>query len=441
MSILLTDQRRVNSLDIGHLIDQAVGQILNVVTKQVNEYLAQAVDHLLGRLPYVRRARVSSSLESGCCPQCGSRRSQDFSRNGYRARHLLTSWGELHLALPRVVCQCGGSVRLEWGSWLRPYQRLSSELERRIQHWGELCLSLRQMQSELAHCYAGRLGLQTLLKRLHQLGSLQPEGLSTETPPILQLDAIWLTQLRANGRVRRDAKGRRRACMGRFKRPVLIALGVWPESSHSQVLAWHLAEDESTEAWVAFLTKLEEQGLRGQQGLRLIIHDGGPGLCAALQEVYFDAEQQRCLFHKSRNIAQAIKTPEELSAAESKRLKKAIFKDFQAIWQAHHYRTALRRYLQVVRRYRATQPEAVATLRRDFRQTLTYYLLQQQYPHWPRAYLRTTSLLERFNQSLRRRIRAARAFHSDQGILAMIAQVAHSWNRSNSFRKAQIFHR
>ncbi len=441
MFMLCLENRHVKSLDIGRLIDQAVSQMLKVVTQQVNEHLANIVDQLLGRLPYQRRARVSAWIEAGRCPQCGSKRSQHFSRNGYRPRHLLTPWGELHIALPRVVCRCGGSVRLDFGSGLRPYQRLSTELERQIQRWGELCLSLRQMQNELAHSYVGHLGLQTLLKRLHQLCRLQPEGMVNEAPPILQLDAIWLTQLRPNGRVRTDAKGRRRACKGRFKRPLFIALGVWPETGHSQVLAWQLADNESTEAWVAFLTKLEEQGLRGQQGLKLIIHDGGAGLCTALEEVYFDARQQRCLFHKLRNIARAIKTPEELPETKRRQLKKAILKDFQAIWQAAHYRTALRRYLRVVRRYRHTQPAAVATLRRDFRQTLTYYHLQQQYPHWPRACLRTTSLLERFNENLRRRCRVARAFHSDQGALAMTAQAAARWKKPDSCPKTQIFHR
>ena len=84
----------------------------------------------------------------------------------------------------------------------------------------------------------------------------------------------------------------------------------------------------------------------------------------------------------------------------------------------------LRRYLQVVRQYRATQPAAVATLRRDFRATITYYHIQQRHPTWHRRYLRTTSRLERFNRTLRRHIRTAGAYHSDDGILAVIAQEA-----------------
>ena len=82
----------------------------------------------------------------------------------------------------------------------------------------------------------------------------------------------------------------------------------------------------------------------------------------------------------------------------------------------------MRRALKVVQQYRTTQPEAVATLRRDFRATVAYFLLQEHHPTWARHFLRTTSRLERFNRRLRRRIRSANAYHSDAGVLAMIAQ-------------------
>ena len=80
--------------------------------------------------------------------------------------------------------------------------------------------------------------------------------------------------------------------------------------------------------------------------------------------------------------------------------------------------------LKVLQKYRTTQPDAVATLRRNFRATVAYFLLQERHPTWRRSLLRTTSRLERFNRRLRRRIRSANAYHSDAGVLAMIAQVA-----------------
>jgi transposase-like protein len=197
---------------------------------------------------------------------------------------------------------------------------------------------------------------------------------------------------------------------------------LWPDSGRLELLAWQLGQDESLDTWLAFLTDLEERGVRGQNGLRLLIHDGGAGLCAALQEVYFNAAQQRCLFHKLRNIADAIQTPDILTGQQRRRQHRAILKEFRAIWQAERYTTTLRRYLQVVRHYRTSQPQAVTTLRRDFRLTLTYFRIEQEHPDWPRRFLRTTSRLERFNQSLREHFDVARAYHSDAGILAVVAQ-------------------
>jgi transposase-like protein len=280
------------------------------------------------------------------------------------------------------------------------------------------------MQAELRHCHLGPLGLRTLCARLPQLQELTPGADELVTPPILQIDAIWFSQLCPTGQRRRDRKGRLRPVKRRIKRCLLIALGVWPDADRSVILAWQLADGEDREAWLTFLTQLEEQGIRGENGLQLIIHDGGDGLCAALQTVYFGAADQRCLFHKLRYIARALQLPDGLARPERTRLRRTLLKDFQAIWAATDYATALQRYLQVVRHYRHTQPAAVATLRRDFRATLAYYHIQQKHPDWHRRYLRTTSRLERFNRSLRRHIRTAGAYHSDHGILAIIAQEA-----------------
>ena len=81
----------------------------------------------------------------------------------------------------------------------------------------------------------------------------------------------------------------------------------------------------------------------------------------------------------------------------------------------------LQRYLTIVRRYRTTQPAAVRCLRTDFRATIAYFAVLQRHPDWNRRFLRTTSWLERFNRYLRRRVRAAAAYHSDAGLRSMIA--------------------
>lgn len=387
------------------------------------EVLVAIVAYVLGRPYHRRRGRVPRRLRrEGKCCRCRSRASHRFSRNGFRERCLLTQWGPLNIYLPRVRCVCGGSVQIDFGGLLRPYQRIWDDVDAQIQRWGALAISLRQMQRELAHWHIGPLALRTLNQRLHQLSDLDPDRDAEDVPPILQVDAIWVTQLCPNGKVSRDRRGRKRAVKGRRKRPIFIAMGVWPDTDRSEILHWQLGNSEDDKEWTAFLTILETQGIRGENGLKLVIHDGGSGLCSALRTVYFGAGLQRCLFHKFRNLYNAIHTPENLSARQGRRHRKAVFKDFRAIWDARRYDTVLRRYLKTVRTYRLSQPEAVATLRRDFRSTITYYQLEQQFLAWNRKHLRTTSRLERFNRRIRRRLRAANAYHSDRGMLAMVTQ-------------------
>ena len=74
-------------------------------------------------------------------------------------------------------------------------QRVGSDVDAQIQRWGALSVSLREMQGELAHSYMGVLDQRTLLQRLHQLQTLTPGSDERPTPPILQLGAIWFTQL------------------------------------------------------------------------------------------------------------------------------------------------------------------------------------------------------------------------------------------------------
>lgn len=430
MASLLPERQSVNGRAVlNQLFEEAYRSIGQAMAQRLTLWLEAALTILLGREPHERRAHVRPWVEqNGECAKCHSHESRRFSRNGSRPRTLHYLDFTLSLRLPRVVCVCGGSVRLDFGGILRPYQRLGDDVDEQIQRWGKLGLSLRRMRSELSHLHLGPLALSTLTQRLHCLKTLDAAGESSAVPPILVVDAIWATQLRPNGQYKLDRKGRRRAIKGRVKRPIFIAMGLWPDTDRCEILDWQLGENEEAEAWITFLGALEAQGIRGANGLQLIIHDGGSGLCSALYMVHFDAEQQRCLFHKLQNIYHALEAPEHLSAQQRRRYKKAIFKDFRAIWEAKHYQTMLRRYLNVVRTYRASQPKAVATLRRDFRHTVTYYHFEQLFPDWPRQHLRTTSRLERFNRTIRFRLKAANAYHSDAGLQAMMAQETYAFN-------------
>ncbi len=437
MASIATEGGSVNAKAVfAAALAETQAELVKRLGEAVGQGLDGTIELMLGRSAYVRRARIGPWVEvSAVCQRCKCRQSQRFLRNGHRAHTVLTLWGEVTVWVQRLVCVCGGSVQLAMDGWLRPYQRIGDDIDAQVRRWGALRLSLREMQAELAQLHLPPLALRTLNQRLQQVAALPaattPAAVTppSPVPPVLQVDAIWVTQLVPTGTYHRDAKGRRRPDKKRIKRPIFIALGVWPDSDRAEVLAWHLAAREDEGAWLAFLSDLEAAGICGANGLELIIHDGGAGLCAAFNRVYFGAAEQRCLFHKLRNLYHAIRVSgENLTRQEQRRQRKAIFRDFHHIWQAKRLATVLQRYRHVVRQYRLTQPEAVHCLRTDFRATVAYFAVHQRHPDWDMTHLRTTSRLERYNRCLRRRARAASAYHSDAGLQAMLTQEVAAFN-------------
>ena len=287
-------------------------ELVKRLGEAVGKGLDANIETMLGRSAYVRREEIAPWVEvKAVCHRCKCRHSQRLLRNGHRRHTVLTLWGEVKVWVQRLVCVCGGSVQLEMDGWLRPYQRIGDDVEERIRRMGALRLSLREMQAELERLHLPPLALRTLNQRLQQIATPGTAPTPTGTPPVVQVDALWVTQLVPTGTYHRDAKGRRRPDKKRIKRPIFIALGVWPETGQAEVLAWQLAPAEDTAAWLAFLSELEAMGVRGENGLELIIHDGGVGLCAALNIVHVAAAEQRCLFHKLRNLYNAIRVADD----------------------------------------------------------------------------------------------------------------------------------
>jgi len=230
-------------------LDEAVQSLCQTIGARLTAVLVAIVSHIVGRGHHVHRIKVSKRLcREGKCCRCGSKRSRYFSRNGFRRREpLITTWGPVPFALPRVRCKCGGSVKIDFGGLLRPYQRIGDDVDALIQHLGGIAASLRQMSELLGQMRIGPLALRTLTKRLHLLTDLDPNRQAEDVPPVLEVDAVWVTLLRPNGRVRRDRKGRKRAVKGRFKVPIMIAMGIWPDSGRREILLWRIGEDEGAE--------------------------------------------------------------------------------------------------------------------------------------------------------------------------------------------------
>lgn len=388
--------------------------------RKIEQQLEADVETWLHRRPHQRRCDVSRHTQAYCL-RCGSQQAQDFRRNGHRKRQLVTNRGVVDIWLPRVVCQCGGSVQIPF-SILKPYQQIWTDVEWQVERWANLGLSLRQMQAEIAHHSRTQVGLRTLNQIVTDYDK-QPAIELTSVPPVVMLDAIWVTLLQTTDQTQKDKLERLRPVKAGCKVCVLVALGLYPQSQRWGILGWYIADSESQEAWEALLLPLEERGLYRQKGLELLIHDGGKGLIAALDFIYPTVPHQRCAFHKLRNLWHSIQAPNELSRDDRRQFKRDILQQVQTIFYAATRQEAQTIQQQLIAQFQTTQPKFVDTLQRDWQDTIAFFKVLKRFPDWQRTALRTTSLLERVNRMLRRLFRPKGAFHSVHGLLACINRV------------------
>ena len=237
------------------------------------------------------------------------------------------------------------------------------------------------------------------------------------------LDAIWLTLLTPTGTTQADDLKRQRPVKTKQKVCVLVALGLYPQTGRWGILGWHIAQGESKDAWQDLLVPLETRGLYRERGLELFIHDGGKGLRATLDYLYPNIPHQRCTFHKLPNLWHSIQVPDGLTKHERIDYKLQLFQPVQAIFYAEDDTEARQLRDFFVHSFGQQQPDFVATLQRDWHETIAFFKILDHFPNWRRTALRTTSLLERVNRILRRLFRPKGAFHSLDGLLATVARV------------------
>ena len=166
-----------------------------------------------------------------------------------------------------------------------------------------------------------------------------------------------------------------------------------------------VANSEEHTQWELLLNRLWERGVRAERGLKMIVRDGSGGLGEALALVYGKSIlDQWCVFHKLHNVAEKVRS--ELKGKENRERRKQIMEQAALIYRAPQAEQARERLSAWAQQWYPQAPHAVATLERDFEQTLISYQLDDVTRQW----IRTTSLLERTKRELRRKFRQAVTF-------------------------------
>jgi transposase-like protein len=416
------------------LIKQLQNMILHLVSRSLEESLETELDRFLSRKRYVRRRRSQRKETGVYCSRCRSHQRQDFRRNGHYQRQLAVTWGRLNVQVPQAKCRCGGNVRLRYET-LPLRQRIWKDLQLEIQAEYGRGLSYRQIKADLDQRLASSVGLRTLNRQVLALGTGR-EGLLQlkpgELPPVVRVDGIWITVMFATGATRTDRIGRQRPVKRAKKVPILAAQGVWPSTGRTCLLAWMQAEGEDATSWQTFLERLSEAGLTPQNGLKLLAADGSAGFRAAYENVYWQVPLQRCVFHKLRNLNQALRLPAGLDHQAGHTFRTEFLRAAARIWQASDEVEARQLFRTFSQTWQVSQPKAIQALARDFDETLTFFSVQEQAAgrgeQWPAHCLRTTSPLERMFREFRQRYRKAVLFHSPSGLQAVTAQLANRFS-------------
>jgi putative transposase len=318
-------------------------------------------------------------------------------RNGHYVRHLLTEMGDLELLVPR-------SRKGKFPSKLfARYARRCRSVDKVLLACFCLGLSTRKAASVLAPVLEEKVSASTISRigrGLDQQVSGYHSRALKDQYRYLFFDGVVL---KSKGAIKVQ------------KKILLCVFGITVEGRH-EMIDFYPAATESGACWEAFLRDLYKRGLKGSPCV-LIATDGGAGLHQALEIVYPKIGLQRCWAHKSRNVLDKVKKKDQLA------VKKAL----NRISHASNRREATKAYWRFSSRWAKTYPRAVACLKKDFDQLLSFFQIKNS-RSWSR--LRTTNLIERAFREVRRRTRPMGVMANTQSLQRIVFAVFHHLNKN-----------
>jgi transposase-like protein len=416
-----------------HMQRVAQEAVRGVVTEVVEAEVTAKLGREKGQ---PREAKSQERAIDWKCGHCGCSDANQFIRDGHYRRDLHTGWGTIqNLQVPMLECQqCKHDVICDY-ALLEKYQRFWMDLTQEAL-WSSGCgQSLRDISERWSATVGHSVGLRTINERINQLEPLVHQFHHTpleQVPEVIQLDGIWVTITEQGEVVVLDRRNRARNERHGKKRVILVALGFWTENGKEkrEIVDWQIAESEKHEEWEVLLHRLVKRGAKAENGLKAIIRDGCGGLGQAVELVYAQSViDQRCIFHKLKNVRDKCRT--ELKGDDHREQRRQLLQDASAVYQAESAEQAKERLAVWSTKWGDVAHESVATFERDFDATIAYYQLEGITLEW----VRSTSLLERVNRQLRRKFRQALSFGSNLGAeVALYLQVQRlhaKWNRTS----------
>jgi putative transposase len=317
-------------------------------------------------------------------------RSQDRRgyRSGYYARSLMTRVGKLELRVPQ---DREGLFRTEL---FERYQRsekalLAAMVEMYVQ--GVSTRKVKAITEELCGHGFSASSVSRVAEGLDQeLEKFAQRSLEEEYPYLI-LDARY-EKVREDGVIRSQA--------------VQVAIGVNREGRRC-VLAVELASRESLSSWRELLEGLKARGLRGVQ---FVVTDDHEGLRRAIEQLLPEAIWQRCYVHFLRNALDYL----------PRKADDDCLIELRWMYQRRNGEEARRDLAAWLGKWQGRYPRLCDWVEANIEQTFSFYRLPQQH----HKHMKSTNMLERLNEELKRRSQVVRIFPNAQSCLRLLRALA-----------------
>jgi len=341
----------------------------------------------------VVRAVMQEMLEAEMTDALGAEKSERTpARLGYRAgyytRTLVTRVGKLELRVPQ---DRDGRFSTEL---FERYQRSEQALVATLAEMYVQGVSTRKVKAiteELCGHSFSASAISAINKRLDESLAAFAQRPLTEPFPYLILDARY-EKVREGGIVTSQA--------------VLIAVGIdW--DGRRQILSVEMANRESRSSWKEFLLGLRARGLHG---VELVVADDHAGLRAAIREVLAEAAYQRCYVHFLRNALDYL----------PRKADDDCLQELRWLYDRRSVEEARRDLAAWIAKWGTRYPRLVAWVEETLEETLTFYRLPRQH----HKHLKSTNMLERLNEEIRRRTYVVRIFPNAASCCRLVRALA-----------------
>jgi putative transposase len=309
-------------------------------------------------------------------------------RAGYYNRMLVTRVGHIELRVPQ---DRQGRFRTEV---FERYQRsekalVAAMLEMYLQ--GVSTRKVKTITEELCGHEFSSSTISRIVQKLDEELERFARRRLEEPYPYLILDARY-EKVREDGAVRSQA--------------VLIAIGINWEGRRS-ILAVELASRESLSSWKELLAGLRQRSLHG---VEFVVSDDHAGLRRAIQEALPEAVWQRCYVHFLRNALDYLPRKADDDCLQELRW---IY-DRRDAQEARHDLAAW--LLKWGKRY----VKLCAWVEENIEETLSFYRLPRQH----HKNLKSTNMLERLMEEIKRRTLVVRIFPNAAACLRLVRALA-----------------